>query len=203
MENLAVIENKICEIRGQQVMLDFELAGMYDVETKVLNQSVKRNIERFPEDFMFQLTREEWRKLKSYLYVNQKDTNNRSQFVTGSIPKNRNVKYLPYAFTEHGVAMLSSVLKSEKAIDINIKIMRAFVAVRRFVAQYKPTSTIEERVKALEKANEELLKDINDLSEDTQKSFDELFSAFAKLTNKINISKTNIEPRKRIGFIQD
>ena len=192
--DLQIIENKICEIRGQQVMLDFELAGMYGIETRVLKQSVKRNIERFPEDFMFPLTKEEWKEVITFC---------------DNLPKG--IKFsptTPFAFTELGAAMLSSVLKSEKAIETNIKIMRAFVAVRRYLAQMQeaqivPTkSTIEERVKALEQANEELLKDINDLSEDTQKSFDDLFNAFSKLTNKINISKTNIEPRKRIGFIQ-
>ena len=186
---LQVIEDKIYSIRGQQVMLDFELAGMYEVTTRRLKEQVRRNIERFPEDFMFPLTKEEWKEVVAFC---------------DNLPKG--VKFsptVPFAFTEQGVAMLSSVLTSPKAIDTNIKIMRAFVAARRFVAQYKPASTVEERVKALEQANEELLKDINDLSEDTRNSFDELFNAFAKLTNKINIGKTNIEPRRRIGFIQD
>jgi hypothetical protein len=201
--DLQIIENKIYEIRGQQVMLDFDLAAMYDVETRTLNQSIKRNIERFPGDFMFQLIQEEWRKFKAYISVNQPIADNSSQIVMSSIPKNRSTKYLPYAFTEQGVAMLSSVLNSKKAIDTNIKIMRAFVAVRKYILQVKPNNNIEERIKALEQANEELLRDMNDLSEDTQKSFDELFNAFAKLSNKISISTTNAEPRKRIGFIQN
>ncbi len=97
--------------------------------------------------------------------------------------------------------MLSGVLNSERAIEINIKIIRAFVAVRKYILQAKPSNSIEERIKALELANEELLKDMNDLSEDTQKSFDELFNAFAKLANKINVSKMTVE-RNPIGFIQ-
>ena len=182
--DLQRIENKIYEIRGQQVMLDFDLAERYGVETKRLKEAVRRNINRFPDDFMFQLSKAEWGIL-------------RTQIATSSWGGSR---YQPFAFNELGVAMLSSVLGSEKAIAINIDIMRAFVAVRRYVMQAKPTQSIECRIKALEMANEELLKDMNDLSEDTQKSFDELFNAFAKLANKINVSRTNNEPRRRIGF---
>ena len=168
--DLIVIENKIYEIRGQQVMLDFDLAEMYGVETRTLNQSVKRNESRFPVDFMFQLTSKEWREIKLHNTVNQIHTDDSSQIVMSSAPKNRGERYLPYAFTEHGVAMLSSVLKSGRAIEVNIKIIRAFVAVRKYILQAKPSNSIEERVKALEQANEELLKDMNDLSEDTRNS---------------------------------
>jgi hypothetical protein len=197
---LQVIENKIYEIRGQQVMLDFDLAMMYGVEARVLNQAVKRNIERFPIDFMFQITPEEWRVLKIQLFVNEDITNNSSQIVMSSMPKNRSGKYLPYAFTEHGITMLSSVLKSKMAIEINIKIIRAFVAVRRYIVQMQTTKTIDERIKALEQANEELLKDMNDLSEDTRKSFDELFNSFSKLANRVNINK-KIENEGRVRII--
>ncbi|MDR0962291.1 MAG: ORF6N domain-containing protein, partial [Mediterranea sp.] len=116
MNQLQIIQTKIYEIRGQQVMLDRDLAEMYGVETKVLNQAVKRNIERFPEDFMFQPTKEEL---------------SRSQIVTLNKGRGSNIKYLPYAFTELGVAMLSSVLNSKVAIQVNMGIMRAFVAVRQ------------------------------------------------------------------------
>ncbi len=115
------IKNKIFTIRGVQVMLDSDLAELYGVEIRVLNQAVKRNIERFPEDFMFQLNKEEFDSL-------------RSQFVTLKKGRGEHRKYLPYAFTEQGVAMLSSVLKSKKAIEVNIKIMRAFVAMRKFLS---------------------------------------------------------------------
>jgi phage regulator Rha-like protein len=108
---------KILFIRGQKVMLDSDLAELYEVEAKVLNQTVKRNIERFPADFMFQLTAEE---------VAQ----SRSQFVTLKTGRGQHRKYQPYAFTEQGVAMLSSVLRSERAIHVNIEIMRAFVRLR-------------------------------------------------------------------------
>ena len=120
------IESEILVIRGQQVMIDRDLAELYGVETKVLNQAVKRNIERFPERFMFQLTKDEMLLLESC---------SRSQFVTLNDKKGRgsNIKYLPYVFTEQGVAMLASVLKSDAAIQTSIMIMDAFVALRRFL----------------------------------------------------------------------
>lgn len=115
MNDLVQIQNLIYVIRGQRVMLDSDLARLYEVETKVLNQAVKRNITRFPDNFMFQRSKDEWQSL-------------RSQFVTFS----SNIrKYTPYAFTEQGVAMLSSVLRSEKAIQVNIQIMNTFVKMRQ------------------------------------------------------------------------
>ena len=120
MKNLEIITQKIHEIRGLKVMLDFDLAVLYEIETKVLKQAVRRNIERFPEDFMFELSKEEFDNLKS-------------QFVTSSWGGTRK---LPFVFTEQGVAMLSSVLKSDKAIEINISIMRTFVTIRQFALNY-------------------------------------------------------------------
>ena len=120
---LQTIQNKIYEIRGQQVMLDFDLAALYQVETKVLKQAVRRNIERFPEDFMFEISNEEYNSLKDSL---------RSQIVTSN---KGGIRYMPFAFTEMGVAMLSSVLRSGSAIQVNIAIMRAFVAMRNYLTQ--------------------------------------------------------------------
>ena len=117
---ITTVENKILTIRNQQVMIDRDLAELYGVETRVLNQAVKRNIERFPKSFMFQLTEEEFSVL-------------RSQFVTSKKETRGGRQYLPYAFTEQGVAMLSAVLKSETAIKVSIRIMEAFVAMRRFL----------------------------------------------------------------------
>ena len=134
MEQLVPIERieaKILLIRGQKIMLDKDLAELYGVETKVLIQAVKRNIERFPEDFMFQLTKEEFEIL-------------RSQFVTSKWGGRR---YFPYVFTEQGVAMLSSVLKSERAIEVNIVIMRAFVKLRKIFGTHKE---LAEKLKNLE-----------------------------------------------------
>ena len=138
------IEPLIRTIRGQQVLLDSDLAILYGVETKRLNQQVKRNIERFPEDFMFQLTQEEVICSRSQIATLNKGTNLRSQIATSSqevslksqivTPSHGGVRYLPYAFTENGIAMLSSVLRSPIAIQVNIRIMRAFTAMRQFIA---------------------------------------------------------------------
>ena len=145
---IEIIENKIYIIRGQKVMLDNDLAWLYEVETKRLNQAVKRNIERFPEDFMFQLTREEFDKLlsenvtfkmgnkglRSQSATSKEDEILMSQFVTSSWG---GIRKMPYAFTEHGVAMLSSVLRSERAIAINIQIIRIFNKLRNMAIGHK------------------------------------------------------------------
>lgn len=129
---LTLIQNRIFEIRGQKVMLDFHLAELYEVPTKTLNLSVKRNISRFPKDFMFQVTADE--------YANLRFQNETS--------RHGGRRYLPYAFTEQGVSMLSSILNSEKAININIFIMRTFVLVRQYGLDYKE---LEKKINALEK----------------------------------------------------
>jgi len=170
-----LIISKIIEIRDQKVMLDFDLAQLYQVETKVLNQSVKRNFKRFPPDFMFQLSLEEWLNLKS-------------QFVTSSWGGSRK---LPYAFTEQGLAMLSGVLSSEVAIDVNISIMRAFVTIRKYLTEHEPNKEIEEI--------KERLEGLESASNDNQNSFDEIYSALAQLINKDYI----VNNRKPIGFILD
>ena len=129
MEQLQVIQSKIYEIRGQKVMLDFDLASLYGTETKYLKRSVKNNLKRFPSDFMFELTKEEWDFL-------------RCSFCTLNEGRGKHPKYMPYAFTELGVSMLSSILNSELAIEINIGIMRAFVAVRQMIALPPTKKTI-------------------------------------------------------------
>ncbi|MES2330319.1 MAG: ORF6N domain-containing protein [Bacteroidota bacterium] len=136
-----IIQQKIFEIRGEKVMLDFDLAALYDVQTKVLNQAVKRNFKKFPKDFMFQLTREEYSNLKS-------------QIVTSSWGGARK---LPYAFTEHGVGMAAGVLKSEKAIYMHIAIVRAFIALRQFALRYRE---LAEKLTNLENTNNKQFKDI-------------------------------------------
>ena len=134
IQPLENIENLIHVIRGKQVMLDVDLARLYGVETKRLNEQVKRNIERFPEDFMFQLTREEAESSRSqFATLNEDGELSRSQFATLN-GRGHNIKHLPYAFTENGVAMLSTVLRSQQAISINIQIMRAFNTMRHFIA---------------------------------------------------------------------
>lgn len=134
IQPLENIENLIHVIRGKQVMLDVDLARLYGVETKRLNEQVKRNIERFPEDFMFQLTREEAESSRSqFATLNEDGELSRSQIATLN-GRGHNIKHLPYAFTENGIAMLSGVLRSQQAININIQIMRAFNTMRHFIA---------------------------------------------------------------------
>ena len=129
------IEKMIFTIRGVQVMLDSDLAMLYGVETRALNQAVKRNISRFPEDFMFQLTMEEANASRSqFVTLNINPTSSKSQNVTLNTTRGQNIKYRPYVFTENGVAMLSSVLRSQTAIEVNIRIMRAFTSMRHFLA---------------------------------------------------------------------
>ncbi len=187
MDQLQVIQNKIYEIRGQRVMLDFDLAELYGTETRVLKQAVKRNIKRFPSDFMFELTKEELYSL-------------RSQFVTSN--KRGGTRYMPFAFTEQGVAMLSSVLNNETAIEINISIMRAFVTVRQYLATANnPIKEIEElkqRMKALEQGSEDTIAAINDLSEDTRRELDDIYLALSQLADKQKCTTTE---RKPIGFV--
>ena len=132
MEIIQSVQNRIYQIRGQRVILDKDIAFLYETETKVLNQSVNRNIKRFPIDFMFQLTKDEVDHLR--IQKNQTDEitpNLRSQIVTSSLESWGGNRYLPFAFTEQGVAMLSGIVNSDKAIQMNIAIMRAFVELRR------------------------------------------------------------------------
>ncbi|HRH51193.1 MAG TPA: ORF6N domain-containing protein [Panacibacter sp.] len=148
MQIIRSIQNRIYELRGERVMLDRDLAALYEIETKSLNLAVKRNIKRFPKDFMFQLTKEEWNNLRfqietSSLQTLDNQNNKRSQIVTSSYG---GLRYLPYAFTEQGVAMLSGILNSDKAINMNIAIMRAFVEIRKIFLQQ---TDIKEQLKEI------------------------------------------------------
>lgn len=163
---LSVIQNKIFEVRGQKVMLDADLASMYEVETKRLKEAVKRNQARFPVDFMFILTLKEFQALRSQIA-----TSNRG-----------GTRYLPSVFTEQGVAMLSSVLNSEKAIDVNIAIIRTFVLIRQSVINYKE---LNDKLKKLERKY--------------NKNFKEVFAALDYLITKKKV-ESDFKDRKRIGF---
>lgn len=154
-------------------MLDFDLAEMYEVETKNLNKAVKRNIERFPDDFMFQLSKEEAKSLISTI-----------RFQNGTLSETW-FRYLPYAFTEQGVAMLSGILRSPRAIQVNINIMRAFVRMRQYLLTHAPKQELEELRKRIEYLEEDIASD----RENYEQQFDELFSAFARLSATIQ-SKT-------------
>lgn len=170
MNEIEEIRSKIHIIRGKQVMLDKDLAELYGVEVRRLNEAVKRNIERFPEDFMFQLLQEEWEILKS-------------QFATSSWGGTRK---LPYAFTEQGVAMLSSVLRSDTAIEVNIRIMRTFVAVRQYLASPKCNNCqLEGEVKRLAAYIEEVLADQNDQNEHVNRKIEVFENAIAMLQTAV------------------
>ena len=153
-ENLAKL---VFVVRGEKVLLDSDLADLYDVATKVLNQAVKRNLDRFPVDFMFQLTPEEWERMRSQIVTSSPGSNPmRSQFVTAS---RRNVGALPYAFTEQGVAMLSSVLRSQRAVEVNIAIMRTFVQLRRLMDSNRD---LARRIEAMETRYDEQFSQVFD-----------------------------------------
>lgn len=184
MDDLVIIENKIYEIRGQKVMLDFDLAEMYGIETKRLKEQVRRNMERFPSDFLFQLTKEE---------VNQLTFNIRSQNATLSKDWFR---YAPFAFTEQGVAMLSGILRSPRAVEVNINIMRAFVRMRQYLLSHAPKEELEELRKRIEYLEEDVSSDRNSY----EKQFDDLFSAFAKLSAAVQVKNTPLGRIEVKGF---
>jgi len=187
MEQLS-LQSKIHTIRNVQVMLDYDLAALYEVSTKQLNLAVKRNSERFPDDFMFQLTLEEWNAL-------------RFQIETSNTRGGR--RYAPYAFTEQGLAMLSGILNSPVAIQVNIAIMRTFVAIRQSIMPLGSNSNmkqIENKIMVLEAVSEETLAALNDLSEDTRKEFDDIYIALSEMADK---QKQITKPRRKIGYIQD
>lgn len=241
MGELETIRSRIHEIRGQRVMLDFDLAKMYGVKTSRLNEQVKRNIERFPEDFMFQLTKGELEILRcqigtlndlkfqngmSNVPVGQQDEDWVSQIATSNSAENQGEMVLrsqiatsnfakmglrnrPYAFTELGVAMLSSVLRSPLAIQVNIGIMRAFVTMRHALTAVALPAKVEElergiedlrrRVDAIMVSQDEILADQNDINESTRAQLDAISTALAELQS----NGTSDKPRRRIGFVQD
>jgi hypothetical protein len=185
MQIIRSIQNRIYEVRAERVLLDFDLAALYEVETKVLNQAVKRNIKRFPKDFMFRLTAEEWKLIQSQIMTGSPIPNLRSQIVTLEKGWGKHSKYLPYAFTEQGVAMLSGVLHSDKAINMNIEIMRAFVETRRIILQQ---GDIKEQ-----------LKNIREHINDHDVQLSSIYEAIENLLDD-KAAEKKWEERERIGF---
>ena len=188
MNQLQLIQSKIYEIRGQKVMLDFDLAEMYGTETSQLKRSVRRNIERFEgEDFMFEVTREEL---------------SRCQIGTLNKGRGSNIKYLPFAFTELGVAMLSSVLNSKTAIEINRGIMRAFVSIRQMIANppVNELSDLQQEIKELKGYIEEVFADQNDINEATRMQLELINQTLAELQAQKRLQE---KPRNPIGFIKN
>ena len=194
-DQLALIQSKIYEVRGVKVMLDKDLAELYHVTTGNLNKAVKRNIKRFPPDFMFQLTNEEFLKLKENLI-----------FQNG-ISNWGGTRKLPYAFTEQGLAMLSGVLNSDIAINVNISIMRAFVAIRQMISALpKPDVTadviqLRKDFEELKLDIEDILHDQNDINESTRAQLAAINDALTELQS-LRCKNITSKPRKPIGFIQ-
>lgn len=183
---LQVIQNKIYTIRGERVMIDRDLAEIYGVETRALNQAVKRNSERFPSDFMFQLTDIEFQHWKSQIVI--------------SNAANMGLRKKPFVFTELGVAMLSSVLNSKTAIQINMNIMRAFVAVRNMlsISPEDRVSELHAELKALKDYIEEVFTDYNDINEDTRLQIELINQSLAELHID---KKQNSKPKNKIGYL--
>jgi hypothetical protein len=211
-----IIRDKIYDIRGQKVMLDFDLAALYGVETKVFNQAVKRNINRFPEDFMFQLTLEEWNSSQIVMSldveaevvdnqsperwsqivttsegekaatedVDNQSSGRRSQIVTTSV-KFRGKRVFPYAFTEHGVSMLASVLRSEKAVQMSIAVVRAFIALKQYAIRQDGMS--------------QQLQEIRDRLGEHDVQLNSIYEAIENLLDE-KVGQRNWEDRERIGF---
>jgi archaellum component FlaC len=232
--DIEVIKHRIYEVRGLRVMIDRDLAELYGVDTKVLNQAVKRNIERFPEDFMFRLNKSEWVFLRSQIVTLKESTINadtedidvvetslRSQFVTLnnseddlksqiviSNGRGQHSKYLPYAFTELGIAMLSSVLRSETAIQVNINIMRAFVAIRHAIGAWQGVNLkveqLEHKVDQLNNYVEEILHDQNDINQQQDETNNEVAIQIEAINDALDqLREKHSSPRKRIGFKQE
>ena len=189
-DQLALIQSKIYEIRGRRIMIDSDLAELYDVETKNLKRAVRSNIERFPDDFMFELTKEEYESLRCNFFTLNK--NGRGQHS----------KYLPFAFTQEGIAMLSGLLRSSVAIQVNINIMRAFVQMRKALLTINNAQLqleqIRSEVKQLRIDMEETLHDQNDINESTRMQLDAISTALAEL----QADHRQQPKRKPIGFIQ-
>jgi len=199
--NVEHIQHCIYFIRGQRVILDRDLAELYHVETRILNQAVKRNQRRFPEDFVFQLTEDELEDLRSQIMTSRANDTSRSssQNVILNNGRGHNVKYLPYAFTEHGVVMVASLLKSDIAVSVSVWITRAFVAMRQTIASLSQTELkielLNEKVDKLNMYIEEVLHDQNEINEETTIQLELINQSLAELQ-----AKPMDTPREPIGF---
>lgn len=184
MNIIRSIQNRIYEIRGERVMLDRDLAALYETETKALNLAVKRNMKRFPNDFMFQLTKEEFESLRFQIETSEKSSN--PLRLQNETSKGRGgTRYLPYAFTEQGVAMLSGILNSDKAINMNIAIMRAFVEIRRVLLQQNDLK--------------DQLKQIKERIGEHDVQLNQIYDALENLLDE-KVAQKTWDKRERIGF---
>ncbi len=190
------IKEAIYEIRGQKVMLDYDLAAIYGVKTATLNQAVKRNIDRFPDDFMFRITEEEWELLLNSDMI--------SQFVTSSLSKRKKTAP-PYAFTEHGAVMLASVLRSPSAVQMSVMVTRAFIAMRQAITTMLSVDLkveqISHKVDQLNAYVEELLHDQNDINEQQEQTNNEVALQIEAINDALDqLRDEKAKPRKPIGF---
>ncbi len=210
-----VIKHRIYEVRSLRVMLDRDLAELYGVETRALNQAVKRNIDRFPDDFLFRLNKNEWTFLKSQIVISNTDAttaDNKDVATNGDSLKSQFVisnrggdRALPYAFTELGIAMLSSVLRSETAIQVNINIMRAFVAIRHAVSAWQGVNLkveqLSHKVDQLNNYVEEILHDQNDINQQQDETNNEIALQIEAINDALDqLREKPSSPRKRIGY---
>ena len=205
-ETMVKIQYAITILRGKQVLLDFQLAELYGVETKRLNEAVKRNIQRFPEDFMFRINREELANIRSQIATTypQNADNKQIDNALSHVPREKRTSgALPYAFTEQGVAMLSSVLRSETAVQVNIAIMRAFVMARQIIAETRENALaineLRMKMQMLEDALENNLGAVNDLSEEMRQELDNIYNAIGALSIKYQDQPKQDKPRP-VGF---
>ena len=185
MKVIKSIQNRIYEVRGERVMLDRDLAILYEIPVKSLNLAVKRNMKRFPNDFMFQLSKDEWESLRFQIETIESSGHLRSQNETLKKGRGQHSKYLPYVFTEQGVAMLSGILNSDRAIKMNIAIMRAFVEVRRILVR--------------ENDIREQMKQIKERLGDHYAQLDQIYDAMENLLDE-KAAQKKWEDRERIGF---
>ncbi len=194
------IRNLIYEIRGQKVMLDYDLASIYGVKTGSLNQAVKRNIDRFPADFMFKLSENEWGEIERNIQI----TNMRSQIVTAS-PNKRNKSNPPYAFTEHGAVMLASVLHSPSAVQMSVMVTRAFIAMRQAISTMLSmdlkVEQLSHKVDQLNAHVEEILHVQNDINGQQEQTNMEVAIQLEAINDALDkLRDTKATPRKPIGF---
>ena len=225
MDGIIEIQNKIYQIRGVRVMLDFDLAELYQVETRTLKQAVRRNIERFPDDFLIKLPEMEFKLLinsgvsqivippgynpggaEMFAFTAQGGGNwliisLRSQFVTSNERGGR--RHMPFAFTEHGVIMLASLLRSEIAVQMSVQITRAFVSMRNYIMSTRhieaELAELRAKLELLERNDEDNLAAVNDLSEDMREEISNIYQAIAALSVKVHQSVAD-QSRQKIGF---
>lgn len=184
-----IIQQRIFEIRGERVMLDVDLAALYGVQTRVLNQAVKRNPEKFSRLFMFRLTKQEWKMMRSHFVIALNNASKRHSSKKQTEQRKRNIAVTPFAFTEHGVTMAATVLKSRKSIKMSVAIIKAFIELKKFFLQHKELTT----------QLRELRRELYDRLGERDAQISTIFKTIEKLLER-NSNKARWEERRKIGF---